>query len=422
VAYGDAVATSDAPLAPTTSRRTFLAGAAAAAAAVAVGTGARGAPARAAAPVPPVPAAPAGGAPSWVAAGTRITHYGAVANVSSGSYELVEDPDGPLVDPDTGVHYREMFVAQLTGGGTGSGDGYWEVTVAAVDGTDVILARTSYLNDAINGVFFPGASSVERVAGAAAPLLWTHPDQLAAAHSDPAGTRLILHGPITLGATTYDAVSVVEPDPAAYSFFAFDTASGVLLTSALRNGTVLGGGVQMSTTELRNVRQLSLPGIGTPVPAWVQPNVQLSYRGTQTFVNPLDPRSPPMVSSMSATVRFTEVGATWAMRETVVDDELGGSATSTGVSTGIGPYWWDPQSLAAMQPGQTLDQDPVTGQTLTVGQPNGAPAAGAVLISSAMNGISTDSWYDAASGVLLAQTYATASSGFTTQVQLVGQG
>ncbi len=68
-------------------------------------------------------------------AGTRITHYTSVATVASGSYELIEDPSGPLHDPVTGKRYRESFTSTAPpAGGTGSGDGFFETTVAAVDG------------------------------------------------------------------------------------------------------------------------------------------------------------------------------------------------------------------------------------------------------------------------------------------------
>lgn len=379
---------------------------------------------RAEAASPPTPTPPtatvASGPPPWVAPGVRITHHAATATIGSMSYELVEDPAGTWVDPTSGKRYREVFTSTpAPAGGTGSGEGLWTVDVVAVDGGDVVLARTHYLNDALNGVYVPGPTSGERVAASAVPTLWITPTELAAMASDGGGTRLVLDGPVTIGETSYEARSVVDPSATAYSFFAFDKASGVLLVSALRTSLGAGQPTQASTTELRGVRQRTTPGIGTAVPSWVSVGATLAYRGTQSFVNPMDPSAPAFTSNVTLDVRFTDVGATWALYEaTIRNESVGEPASSLGAAGGAGPYWWDPQSLAAMQQGQVLDEDPLSGLTLSVGQPTSGPGGPVVAISSAMSGISAESWYDATTGVLLAQTVAVESSGLTTRIEL----
>lgn len=399
-------------------RRRFLAGSAAVLAARNVPVG------RPTTPVPPAPAPPAStvasGPPSWVAPGVRITHHTATATIGSMSYELVEDPAGTWVDPTSGKRYREVFTSTPSpGGGTGSGEGLWTVDVVAVDGGDVVLSRTNYINDAFNGVYAPGSATGERVAASSVPTVWVHPTELAAMTSDTAGARLVLDGPVKIGETSYEARSVVDPSTTAYSFFAFEKASGVLLLSALRTSLGAGQPTQASTTELRGVRQRTTPGIGTAVPSWVSVGATLAYRGTQSFVNPMDPSSPAFTSNVVLDVKFSEVGSTWALYEgTIRNESVTEPASTIGAAGGIGPYWWDPQSLAAMQQGQVLDQDPLSGLTLTVGQPASGANGPAVPISATMSGISAESWFDTATGVLLAQTFAVESSGLTTRIEL----
>lgn len=394
-------------------RRRFLAGSAAA---LAVGTVWPGR--RVAATAAPPTAAPAA-APAWVGPGVRITHHTATATIGSGGYELVEDPNGTWVDPGTGRRYREVYTAIASTGSTGSGEGLWAADVVAADGGDVVLARATYLVDALNGVYAPAFTTGERVPAASVPTLWMNPTELAGMTSDASGTRLVLDGPVTIGETTYDARSVVDPSATAYAFFAFEKASGVLLLSALRTSLGAGQPVQASTTELRGVRQRATPGIGTPVPSWLSTGATLAYRGTQSFVNPMDPSSPAFTTSITLDVRFPEVGATWALTEATLRAEtITEPSVSAGAAGGTGPYWWDPGSLAAMQQGQVLDQDPVSGLTLTVGPTSAGPNGPAVSIAAAMDGIDDESVFDLATGALLSQTSAAQSSGLTTRIEL----
>ncbi len=140
------------------------------------------------------------------------------------------------------------------------------------------------------------------------------------------------------------------------------------MLSALRTTTITGGPVEMSLTELRGVRQLTVPGIGAAVPDWVAPHPELVYAGIQEFVNPMDPSSAPITSSVSWRTRLAQSGATWAMFETNGTVDMMGSSipiSSSGVIGGAGPYWWDPTALAGMSAGQVLDTDPWTGRIST---------------------------------------------------------
>jgi hypothetical protein len=366
------------------------------------------------------PASSAIGAPSWVRAGTRITHHSSVATVQEGGYQLVEDPNGALVDPATGRKYSEVFTALAATGGTGSGEAFSHATVLALEGADVLIARTSYAVDALTRTFTPGFSSGARAPGGQVADLWMDPAELATMRSDATGTRLVLHGPVTVNGATYNAVSVVQPSTTSYAYFAYEATTGILVLSALRIREGTNGPVDMSITELRGLRELAMPGVGSAAPAWVQVGAELSYRGNHELGNPMDPAQPPFISPVEMRVRFTDVGDTWALYDATISNPADGSSNvATGAAAGTGPYWWDPASLAAMQAGQVLDTDPVTGMTITVG-PNGQGLGGpTVTILSAMPGIDVEASYDVATGVLVSHTTRSTTTGLTTSSSLV---
>ena len=219
---------------------------------------------------------------------------------------------------------------------------------------------------------------------------------------------------------TYDAVSIVQPSTTTYAYYAYEATTGILVLSSLRIRQGTTGPVDMSITELRSLRQLAMPGVGSAAPAWVRVGAELSYRGDDEQGNPMDPAQPPFVTPGESTCRFTDVGATWALYEATTTNPLDGSSNvAAGAAGGTGPYWWDPAALAAMQAGQTLDTDPVTGMTMTVG-PNGQGLGGpTVTILSAMPGIDVEASYDVATGVLVSYISKTAATGITTTSSLV---
>ena len=124
---------------------------------------------------------------------------------------------------------------------------------------------------------------------------------------------------------------------------------------------------------------------------------------------------------MSARATFTATGATWATFGLHTQMSIGGVASpsdASGVSSGIGPYWWDPTALAAMRPGQVLDTDPVTTMTVSVTGVGQGPAGPSVTITSSIPGTTGQASYDVATGVLVDQAIDVASSGTSIQLGL----
>lgn len=362
--------------------------------------------------------------PSWVQPGARVTFYSAGAAVAQGSYQLIEDPAGPWQDPVTGRRYRNTADTGESVGGA-SGDGVSQVDVVAVEGTDVVLSMAIYGIDRATDTLTVLPSSGAKVPGGAIDGLWMAPRLLAQLQTGSLGGLLVLRGDYPLDGTTYQAVSVVNPVPGAYSSRTYDTVTGVLLASTTTTAGATspvqlpGQGATQAASQLTisrfvSIRQMTIPGIGSAAPTWVARAPSLSYAGQYRWTNPLDPSSGSFSFPMTADVRFTTTGPTWATfgLHTVV--ELGGvpsPSDSVAVSSGTGPYWWDPTALAGFTTAEVLDTDPVTTMITSVTEVGQGQVGPAVTITTQIPGTSGRSTYDVATGVLLDQAISVSSSG-----------
>ena len=399
-------------------------------------------PGAAAAPTPPgaVQVAPAVGGdaglgpPAWVQAGTLMTYYGAAASIAGSYYTYVEDPAGDWKDPVTGKRYKRTNEGDDPQDmPTAAGEAFSQTEVLAVEGTDVVIATTLYSIDLLARQYTVTPMGGSRQAGAVVDGAWVNPDALQQVLATGYGDRMILRGPYVLGNATYDAIAFISKAEGAYQSSAYDLASGALLaTNSSTKGAdspVTGnndnpqGNNQLALTKLAGVRQRALPGMGTPPPGWVVPGKQLTYRGTYTQVNPADPGAGPWVYPMQSAITFNEVGSSWSSfaSQTVIEvNGQGQPSQGAGVTGSIGLYWYDPASLAAMSPGDVLDEDPITGARVTVESVDPAGSGTLVTLTTAMNGVTMRAGYDRDSGALLTLELAQAVTGGTIQLQLEG--
>jgi len=371
-----------------------------------------------------IPGAAQAGPPDWVRPGTRVTLHGSAASIVNATSTYVEDPAGPWVDPATGTHYRRVDqTGDVTSGG--AGDGISQLDVLAVDGTDVIVSQSLYAIDRTNGVFIPSGVTGGRLPGATAMGAWVTPQLLANLAPADMGGLLVLRGDFPLDGTSYHAISFVTPTPGAYSSDTYDTQTGVLLAEDTQSPSAPGGstvGEYLTQTHFVSTRQRSLPGMGAANPAWVAGNQGLSYSGSEEVSNPLAPGTGTLTIPMRVSVKFGTTGPDWATYTQDVELDYQGMApqhSQTSAATGPnGLYWWDPPTLAGLRTGQVLDEDPVTGERITVGSVGNGPAGPALTITSHMPGIDTGATYDLGTGVLLAYQASIPASGTTWAVQL----
>jgi len=379
-----------------------------------------GAPVPAATPPTPAQVAPAIGdeaglgPPAWVEPGMRLTYYGAAASIAQSYYTYVEDPAGDWEDPATGKRYRRTNEGDDPQDmPTAAGEAFTQTDVLAVEGTDVVVSTTLYSIDLLARQYTLTPMGGSRQAGTVVDGAWVNPDALQQVLATGYGDLLVLHGPYVLGDATYDAISFVAQSQGAYQSSTYDLASGALLST---NSSTKGadspvhgpldnpqGNNQLSLTRLVGVRERVLPGSGAPVPSWVAPGQQLTYSGTYTQVNPLDPTAGPWVYPMQSTISLGEVGPTWAAftSHTVID--VNGYEQPTegaGVTGPTGLYWYDPAALAAMSTGDQLDEDPVTGARISVEAVEPGAYGTLVTITTAMDGVTVRTGYDVGSGAL----------------------
>ncbi len=371
------------------------------------------------------------GAPDWVRPGIRLTWYGAAASVAQAYYTYVEDENGTWEDPATGKRYRRTDESgeEMP---TAAGEAYTETDVIAVEGNEVVLVNTMYSIDLLARQLVLNPLGGGRSPGALVDGAWVHPALLQSVAANGYDGYQILRGSYLFGDTTYDAISFVSTGETAYQASTFDAASGVLLrtnTSTQGAGSPVHGplddpqgNVQLSNTRLVGARQRNLPGMTAPVPWWVAPGGQLAYGGSYTASNPLDQASGPWVFPMEVTVTFQDVGGTWATFASHSVTDLGGSPQESDGTSATGPtglYWYDPASLAAMAPGDVLDEDPVTSARISVESAGpGAGGGSAVTILTEANGVSIRTSYDVASGILVSLELVQSVTGGTVSLQL----
>jgi hypothetical protein len=292
----------------------------------------------------------------------------------------------------------------------------------------VVLSTTMYPIDLMTRGFGINPLGGYNGQSAAVDGAWVHPSLIQDLLTTGYGDQMILRGPYTLGGNVYDTVSFLSRGEGSYQDSTFDAASGALLATNTRveadPSPVHGpldepqGNVQLSYTRLAGVRNVSVPGIGARVPSWVAPSRTLTYSGSVTVVNPMDP-SAVFSWPVQATVTFGEVGATWATftSHSVADyGQYQQPTDSSGTTGSTGVYWYDPSSLATMQTGQVLDEDPITGARVTV---DSAEPGGLVSLLTEMNGASLRLGYDSASGALVTMDTTNSTTGITLQLQLM---
>lgn len=373
-------------------------------------------------------------APDWVKPGVRVTFYGAAASSNTSRGRLVEDPNGPWEDKKTGKRYRDT---EETGEGnpTASGEGLAQLDVIAVDGNQVVVTVQLFLIVRVQGAIFPTTSIPE--VGTAANLedYWVHPKGLEKLIGlDAAGLR-VLRGPVTYGDKTYDAVMIESNTGGTWALWTYDFATGLLLSGSTSTAgafdpvrlptesTPRQGNTQRTMTRLAAVRELPAALVGGRPPDWVATASGMSYAGQTDMVNPIDGMS---LGSAPTRVEVTlgRRGETWRQFGTTVTMSIGGmqnTSQDAGLGGGVGLFWADPAKLGAMKPGETLDEDALTGLRTTVGARGANGQGGETITLTAANATCcVESVYDLTSGALLRVAVSNRSTGMTVRVALQG--
>ena len=378
------------------------------------------------------------GLPEWVRVGTRLTWYVAAASIAQSRFAWVEDPNGTWEDPKTGKRYSRTDEGPDGQSGPGqpgaSGDGFSQLDVVAIEGSDVVLENNIYTINRTSAQPTLGwtIGLGAKVSGVAVDGAWIHPAVLRQYLERNTGGLLVLRGPYNVGGRTYAATAVATTTAGAYQSYTYDSESGILLAASTNTAGATSpfaapgenppaGNSQLTYTQFLGLRERAMPGMGAVAPGWVAGTPTLRYGGTYSITNPIDPGSGSFTSQAQYTIAFGKGGATWApyqVRGFV--QTLGEQAVVNSVSTSTGLYWYDPAALTRMTPGQVLDQDPLTGQQVVVAEAGGGAGGNIVVIDRAIPGVLGRAAYDRSSGIMVTYDLQLPPSGTRIQLQLQG--
>lgn len=323
------------------------------------------------------------GPPAWVKPGMRITFYLA-SSTSSTADDGTPNSSG--------------------------GEGLNQIDVVAVEGTDVVLATTTFSTNRTDRQYAVAAIGGGKTAGDVVDSVWIHPTRLAELAEMDLGDTKVGKGDYTVEGVTYSVVSFVTNKTDFYDSYAYDIETG-LLVSATTKKTV-NNSTQIYITRLLGYRQRNVPGLGRTNPAWVAKTPQLKYSGTWSFVNPYAPNDPAITYPMTYTVTLGKGGKTWVpftTKSVIRLPSLKQESSGSGISTATGGYWFDPAALAKLKKGQVIDVDAHSEERVTVDSINRSSAVKTVTISSEIPGVTTLVTYDLTTGAMV--NFQTSSSG-----------
>ena len=343
----------------------------------------------------------------WVKPGMKATWYTSSATVPGALQTLEPDENGRWVNKQTGQRYG----MQDRPGGSSSG--FEELLVSTVSPGRVVMSQRTLQHVPISG---PGViTSVPAKAVVAGPQTvteyWLPPAVIAGLEGIEHASRTVSRFPFEMNGRTYNAVRISDTGPNMRAWRTYDADSGLLLQLSLSNTmsgragapgpdgrpTATDGDTMLINVQLVGLRQTSVPGPGTLAPASLGQITGAAVTLIDTFAMGEFGANPPVTQQFQAQVRFE------ADLLTLVVNGQQSQAPAGGM-------YLDPQLLARLQPGQTLDEDPITGMTVRV-----ANAGNGLVVIEEINPLErTQNAYDAQSGLCVQQVRTSNAGGSAT--------
>jgi hypothetical protein len=226
---------------------------------------------------------------------------------------------------------------------------------------------------------------------------WLNPQALVKAEDVATAELSVTRMDQDFGGDTYHVVRFEYTHANAQYGWVYDSASGLLLFYSAAIGTDTDPNRQLSQVTFVARRQLSLPWQDGSLPGWVARTSRLHYSGT--YATTVSGASSVELSA-AATVQLQDHYSRWNACRLSNSIQGQPDATSEQLSGGdeaFGGLWLAPEALAALQDGQTLDTDPVTGAVITVSRDQNM-----VTLTETGQLFQTSLSYDAADGRLTA--------------------
>ena len=364
--------------------------------------------------------------------GTRITWQGGESTTEGAQF--VPDPNGWI--------WRDNQWYRVDSTGGNGGVGLQQVTLLSVAPDAVVGDVRFFVNtDLQSNTHVPSGFGLVTGTGDEVPGLWISPARLATMQEGFDGTTRVWRGPRALLGQTYNTLTTAEITNGNYLSNTYDVDSGLLLFGGVviaspgvlvndESGNMVQsaqGSVRYQHSILAGVRQVPAPWADDPLPTWATAGTALTYQGqTSAAANPASglpalPGQPLIVTEqLDQAVGSVVIGREMVQASNGAGIPPSESTTQRVFSSALlDGLWILPDRLAALQPGQVLDQDPATGRTVAFGGSDGTTAT--ILSSGPADRV--EQRYDLRSGVLVSSRFevATAIGVQTTELTLAAQ-
>jgi hypothetical protein len=281
--------------------------------------------------------------------------------------ELHDAPAPDWLQGGARVTYRvaSATIPQVQGQTSTSGAGYVQYDVVAVDGGLVAATSKLYLDSGDGATVLP--SLVFPVLGLpGVGEFWLNPQVLAKAEQAATTELSVTRLDQTFAGDNHHAVRFEYTHGNAQYAWMFDAESGVLLFFSWSIGGDADPNKQLGQVTLTAQRQLALPWQGGSLPAWVALTHSLHYAGSYaTTVSGASTVSLPGSADVTLQDHFAHWNA-YSLSATFQGQTSSAAERLTGGDEVFDGLWLSPEALGALQDGQTLDTDPVTGALITV--------------------------------------------------------
>ncbi|MBL8727941.1 MAG: hypothetical protein JNM25_05890 [Planctomycetes bacterium] len=323
----------------------------------------------------PAPNGTAGAYPDWLQPGVRVTYYGGSASLPGVRSQLVEHAEGGWVD-SSGRRYREEEVMGTGGAGLTQYD-FVNVTRDCLAASMTMFVFAGAQLETVSRTLTQGVVGDPN----GFTDVWLPPARLRAMEERQSPGLTILRLQYPLGGRTYDAVTTQTTSQTGYTRYTYDLESGLLLAYSSSSvgspvvtplgdtSTTGSGSTTITTVQLRNVRAVQVPWAGQRPPRWLQPGRLVHLAGTYATSLGGELAAAPFRFDAQITVDHRVGDCLIAKLATRLDfgNGMGQDAESLQVygPASIGSLFLDPSCVQRMQPGQVLDQDPLTGWQVT---------------------------------------------------------
>lgn len=370
--------------------------------------------------------------PDSIKVGTRLTYYTATASIAGDGHWYVEvpkdDPDYDFENKATGQHYKDQ--GQKPSGG--SSESFTEYNVVYMDNDTCVMELTAWgiMNGTVKLFFRTDMVGLPGFGGG----LWARPDVLAQLPEINNDDQKILRGPYKLDGQSVDAVWLSANSGTGNNYTVYDRNTGMMVRwgsgadgtpgGLHAEGEVQTGGRFLAISTFKAARQTSAPWFGDQPPAWVQSINGMDFQGTTTVQIPGSMAVPLGVSMkyslaerhtgwLKFKIEMTQKGMQGMPDQTTPGEVVYGSAM-------MDPLWIQPSTLASLQQGQQVDNDPITQMTTSVkGHQQGPKGDMVVIAESGANG-ELDYGYDVQSGMLVYMRNEDKAMYMTTELTLAG--